>query len=94
VVRCPSDARFGGTAQPGIRDNLGIPPSWTNSALAPAAHAAAKRRPLDRTARLAQLEDAFVQAAASWAKRSRISAAALREVGVPASVLKRRAGML
>ena len=31
--------------------------------------------------------------AASWAKRSGISAAALREVGVPASVL-RRAGLL
>jgi hypothetical protein len=38
-------------------------------------------------------EEAFVNAAASWAKRSGISAAALREVGVPASVL-RRAGLL
>jgi hypothetical protein len=42
---------------------------------------------------LAELEEAFVNVAASWATRSRISAAALREVGVPASVL-RRAGLL
>jgi hypothetical protein len=41
--------------------------------------------------RLAQLEEAFVKVA-SWATRSGISAAALREVGVPARVLA-RAGM-
>jgi hypothetical protein len=35
----------------------------------------------------------LVKVAASWAKRTGISAAALREVGVPASVLK-RAGLL
>jgi hypothetical protein len=39
------------------------------------------------------LEKAFVNVAASWAKRSGISAAALREMGVPASVLQ-RAGLL
>jgi hypothetical protein len=48
---------------------------------------------IDETQRLAELEKAFVEVAASWAKRSGISAAALREVGVPASVLK-RAGLL
>jgi hypothetical protein len=48
---------------------------------------------LDQAARLPELEEAFVNLAASWAKRSGISAAALREVGVPASVL-RRAGLL
>jgi hypothetical protein len=48
---------------------------------------------LDHAARLPELEEAFVNVAASWAKRSGISAAALREVGVPASVL-RRAGLL
>ena len=48
---------------------------------------------IDQAARLAELEEAFVNVAASWAKRSGISAAALREVGVPASVLK-RAGLL
>jgi hypothetical protein len=48
---------------------------------------------IDQTARLRELEDEFVNVAASWAKRSGISAAALREVGVPASVL-RRAGLL
>jgi hypothetical protein len=42
--------------------------------------------------RLAELEEAFVKVAASWATRSGISAAALREVGVPALVLA-RAGM-
>jgi ribonuclease PH len=47
----------------------------------------------DQADRLGELEEAFVKVAASWAKRSRISAAALREVGVPASVL-RRAGLL
>jgi hypothetical protein len=48
---------------------------------------------IDQAARLPELEEAFVKVAASWAKRSGISAAALREVGVPASVL-RRAGLL
>jgi hypothetical protein len=48
---------------------------------------------IDQAARLPDLEEAFVNVAASWAKRSGISAAALREVGVPASVLK-RAGLL
>jgi hypothetical protein len=48
---------------------------------------------LDQAARLHELEEAFVNVAASWAKRSGISAAALREVGVRASVL-RRAGLL
>jgi hypothetical protein len=47
----------------------------------------------DQAARLAELEEAFVKVAASWAKRTGISAAALREVGVPVSVLK-RAGLL
>jgi hypothetical protein len=42
----------------------------------------------DQAARLAELEEAFVNVAASWAKRTGISAAALREVGVPASVLR------
>jgi hypothetical protein len=44
---------------------------------------------IDQAARLPELEEAFVNVAASWAKRTGISAAALREVGVPASVLKR-----
>lgn len=44
---------------------------------------------IDQTARPPELEEAFVNVAASWAKRSGVSAAALREVGVPASVLKR-----
>jgi hypothetical protein len=44
---------------------------------------------IDQAQRLVELEKAFVEVAASWAKRSGISAAALREVGVPASVLKR-----
>jgi hypothetical protein len=48
---------------------------------------------LDQAARLPELEEAFVNVAASWAKRSGITAAALREAGVPASVLK-RAGLL
>jgi hypothetical protein len=48
---------------------------------------------IDQAARLPELEEAFVKVAASWAKRSRISAAALREVGVPARVLK-QAGLL
>jgi hypothetical protein len=48
---------------------------------------------IDQAARLPELEAAFVNVAGSWAKRSRISAAALREIGVPASVL-RRAGLL
>ena len=41
----------------------------------------------DQAKRLAELEEAFVKVAASWAKRTGISAAALREVGVPARVL-------
>jgi hypothetical protein len=48
---------------------------------------------LDQAARLPELEQAFVNVAPSWSKRTGISAAALREVGVPASVL-RRAGLL
>jgi hypothetical protein len=44
---------------------------------------------IDQAARLPELEEAFVKVAASWAQRSGIRAAALREVGVPASVLKR-----
>jgi hypothetical protein len=42
---------------------------------------------IDQAARLPELEEEFVKVAASWAKRSRISAAALCEVGVPARVL-------
>jgi hypothetical protein len=42
---------------------------------------------IDQAARLPELEEAFVKVAASWAKRSGITAAALREVGVPARVL-------
>jgi len=48
---------------------------------------------IDQAARLPELEARFVKVAASWAKRSGISVAALREVGVPARVLK-RAGLL
>jgi len=48
---------------------------------------------IDQAARIRELEAAFVEVAASWAKRTGISAAALREVGVPTSVL-RRAGLL
>jgi hypothetical protein len=44
---------------------------------------------IDQAARLPELEEAFVKVAASWAKRSRISATALREVAVPARVLAR-----
>jgi hypothetical protein len=44
---------------------------------------------IDQACRLPELKEAFVKVAASWAKRSRISAAALREVGVPARVLTR-----
>jgi hypothetical protein len=44
---------------------------------------------IDKAARLPELEEAFIKVAASWAKRTGIGAAALREVGVPASVLKR-----
>jgi hypothetical protein len=44
---------------------------------------------IDQAAPLPELEEAFVKVAASWAQRSGIRAAALREVGVPASVLKR-----
>jgi hypothetical protein len=53
----------------------------------------AQHAQIDQAARLPELEEAFVKVAASWAKRSRISAAALREVGVPARVLK-QAGLL
>jgi hypothetical protein len=42
---------------------------------------------IDQAARLRDLEAAFVEVAASWAKRSGISAAALREIGVPARAL-------
>jgi hypothetical protein len=42
---------------------------------------------IDQAARLPELEEAFVKVAVSWAKRSGISAAALGEAGVPASVL-------
>jgi hypothetical protein len=42
---------------------------------------------IDQAARLPELEAAFVKVAASWAKRSGITAAALRETGVPARVL-------
>jgi hypothetical protein len=48
---------------------------------------------VDQAQRLAALEKAFVEVAASWAKRSGIGAPALCEVGVPAGVLK-RAGRL
>ena len=48
---------------------------------------------MDQAARLPELEEAFVNVAASWAKRTGVSAAALREVGVPAGVL-RQAGLL
>jgi hypothetical protein len=48
---------------------------------------------IDQAARLPELEEAFVNVAASWAKRSGITAAALPEVGVPAGVL-RRAGLM
>jgi ribonuclease PH len=53
----------------------------------------AKVAQIDQAARLPELEEAFVKVAASWVKRTGISAAALREVGVPARVL-RRAGLL
>jgi hypothetical protein len=42
-----------------------------------------------QAAQLPELEEAFVKVAASWAKRSRITAVALREVGVPARVFAR-----
>jgi hypothetical protein len=42
-----------------------------------------------QAARLPELEEAFVKVAASWTKRSGITAAALREVGVPARVIAR-----
>jgi hypothetical protein len=48
---------------------------------------------IDQAARIPELEEAFVSVAASWAKRCGISAAALREVGVAPTVL-RRAGLL
>jgi hypothetical protein len=44
---------------------------------------------IDQAARLPELEEAFLEVASSWAKRIGVSAAALREVGVPASVLAR-----
>jgi hypothetical protein len=46
----------------------------------------------DQAQRLRELEEAFVKVAASWSRRTGITAAALREVGVPARVL-RRAGL-
>lgn len=48
---------------------------------------------LDQAARLPELEDAFVKVGASWCKHNEISAAALREVAVPARVLA-KAGLL
>jgi hypothetical protein len=42
---------------------------------------------IDEAARLPELEEAFVKVAASWAKRTGVTAAALREVGVPPRVL-------
>jgi hypothetical protein len=42
---------------------------------------------LDQADRLPELEEAFVKVATSWCKHNGISAAALREVGVPAHVL-------
>jgi hypothetical protein len=54
--------------------------------------ACGKRKP-KRSPPIFELEEAFVKVAASWAKRTGISAAALREVGVPGSVL-RRAGLM
>jgi hypothetical protein len=42
---------------------------------------------LDQADRLPELEEAFVKVAASWCKHNEITAAALREVGVPARVL-------
>jgi hypothetical protein len=47
---------------------------------------------IDQAARLPELEEAFVKVAASWAQRSGISAAALREAGVAVHVL-RKAGL-
>jgi hypothetical protein len=44
---------------------------------------------IDQAARLPELEEAFVKVAASWAKCTGVGAAALREVGVPARVLRR-----
>jgi hypothetical protein len=44
---------------------------------------------IDQAARLPELEEAFVKVAALWAKRTGVSPAALREVGVPAHVLSR-----
>jgi hypothetical protein len=41
----------------------------------------------DQAQRLRELEKAFVNVAASWGKRTGVSAAALREVGVPTRVL-------
>jgi len=43
---------------------------------------------LDDAERIVELEDSFVKVGGGWARRG-ISAAALREVGVPAGVLKR-----
>jgi hypothetical protein len=48
---------------------------------------------MDQAAQLPEPEAVFVKVAASWAKRSGISAAALREVGVPARVLT-KAGLI
>jgi hypothetical protein len=44
---------------------------------------------LDAADKLPELEEAFVKVAKSWCERSGVSAAALREVGVPAKVLAR-----
>jgi hypothetical protein len=48
---------------------------------------------IDQAAQLPELENAFVTVGASWAKRSGISAAALREMGVPPRVLA-KAGLV
>jgi hypothetical protein len=48
-----------------------------------------ERDALGKTVDLAPLEDAFVAAAKGYSERKGISAAAWREIGVPADVLKR-----
>jgi hypothetical protein len=42
---------------------------------------------LDQADRFPELEEAFVKVAASWCKHNEITAAALRELGVPAACL-------
>ena len=48
-----------------------------------------ERDALGKTVDLAPLEDAFVAAAKGYSERKGISAAAWREIGVPADILKR-----